>query len=80
MSSAYEEKPPPPPIRLSSSSSTIHSVNGNGNYRTLMDVKPLPREPEGNSGLSSFGSSFGFGNSKDKKKKKDNKSEFITFI
>ncbi|KAE9551429.1 hypothetical protein FO519_005359 [Halicephalobus sp. NKZ332] len=75
MSYAYEEKPPPPPIRLSSSSSTIHSVNGNGNYRSLMDVKPLPREPESSSGLSSFGSSFGFGNSKDKKKKKDNKKE-----
>uniref|UniRef100_A0AC34QI38 Non-specific serine/threonine protein kinase n=1 Tax=Panagrolaimus sp. JU765 TaxID=591449 RepID=A0AC34QI38_9BILA len=84
MSSTYDEKPPPPPIRLSSSSTQIHSINGNGTYRQLtgnnggtsgfIDIKPLPKEPQTSSNLSSF-SSFGFGNSKDKKKKKENKKD-----
>lgn len=85
MSSTYDEKPPPPPIRLSSSSTQIHSVNGNGNYRQIggndgfINVKPLPKEPQTSSNLSSF-SSFGFGNSKDKKKKKENKSKLVDFL
>ncbi|MFH4976706.1 hypothetical protein AB6A40_003415 [Gnathostoma spinigerum] len=41
MTSLYDEKPPPPPLRYSSSSSSSNAVRD----QSLMDLKPLPKEP-----------------------------------